>query len=227
MRITLDEIQSRVASVTDVDELSSDINSTEYSLRLKYINRAQHEWAETYDWQTLYKEYRVNVSTSTGNASVVLPDDFRKLASYPNISYDGANSALFPEVLPQDDGQYGQYDKRVWIMGSPSGGYILRILGASLSSGATVMVPYYKSPVSLVSPANIADIPNAEYLVQRTIAYVWEAKGDERAQLAKSEAEKILQNMLEYENVFNKASTYDRVKTVNETKYGDFRMGRD
>ena len=227
MRISLNEIQSRVAAITDNNEVASDIDGTEYSIRTSYINRAQHQWAEIYDWQVLYKEYKMNVSTSSGNASIVLPDDFRKLASFPKLVYDGTNTALFPEVLPQDDGQYGESDKRINILGSPSGGYILRVLGASLASGATVIVPYYKSPASLVSPANIADVPNADYLVQRTIAYVWEAKGDDRYPNAKAEAELILKNMLEQENTYNRASQYDRVKTVEETKYGDFRMGRD
>lgn len=167
----------------------------------------------------------MNISTSTGNASVVLPDDFRKLASYPKMSLD-LNPQLLPEVLPQEDGQYGDSDKRVQVLGSPSGGYILRILGASLASGATLIVPYYKSPASLVSPANIADIPNAEYLVQRTIAYVWEAKGDDRFQLAKTEAEKILKNMLEFENNYGNAAAYDRVRTVEETRF-NFKIGRN
>lgn len=226
MRISLDELQSRIAAVTDINEVSSDIGGTDYSIRTSYINRAQQQWAEVYDWQVLYKEYKMNVSASTGNASIVLPDDFRKLASYPKICYDGTNTALFPEVLPQDDGQFGSSDKRVWIMGSPAGGYILRVLGASLASGATVIVPYYKSPASLVSPANIADVPNADYLVQRTIAYVWEAKGDDRFPTAKAEAELILKNMLEQENTHNKASDWGRVKTEAETKY-DFVIGED
>lgn len=224
-RISLDEIQARVASVTDLDETTSNIDGAEYSLRTKYINRAQQSWAEVYDWQTLYKEYKVNISTSTGNASVVLPNDFRKLASYPKTAGD-INPTLLPEVLPQENGQYGDTDKRVNVLGSPSEGYILRVLGTSLSSGATLIVPYYKSPASLVSPANIADTPNAEYLVQRTIAYVWEAKGDERFQLAKAEAERILKNMLEYENVYNNASAYGRIKTYEETRY-NFKIGRD
>jgi len=224
-RISVDEIQSRVASITDLDETTSNIDSTEYSIRTKYINRAQQEWAEINDWQTLYKECKLIASTSTGNMSVVLPDDFRKLASYPRIA-DGTDNPQFPEVLPQEDGQYGASDKRVWILGSPSGGYILRVFGVTLASGASIVVPYYKSPASLVSPANIADVPNAEYLVQRTIAYVWEAKGDERAQLAKTEAEKILRNMIEFENVPNFASAYQQIKTTEETKY-NFRLGRD
>lgn len=224
--ISVDEIQSEIASVIDQDESTSNIDSTDYSLRLRYINRALKEWAEIQDWQTLYREYNMLVSTSTGNASIVLPANFRKLASYPLITHDGRNTDQFPEVLPQEDRQYSDTDKRVWIIGNSRNGYLLRVLGVSLSSGASVKVPYYASPQSLVSPADIADIPNPDYLVQRTIALVWEADEDARYPQAKTDAENILRNMIEYENVFNRASQYDRVKTVEETKYS-FRMGRD
>lgn len=224
--ISLDEIQSRVAAVVDIDEDTANISSDDYSLRTKYANMALTEWANTIDWQTLYTHYNVRISTSSGNASVVLPSDFRKLAGYPKITWDGATTEEFPEVLPQEDGQYLDTDKRVWILGNPQGNYILRVLGVTLASGASVTVPYYASPQSLASPTNIAAVPNPDYLVQRTVAYVWEAREDNRFPQAKAEAEKILRNMIEFENVFSRAATYDRVKTTDETKYG-FRLGRD
>ena len=225
-RLSLDEIQSRVGAAVDQDENTANLSTTDYSLRLKYINRALFEWSESWRWQVLYTEYYMNVSTASANASISLPSNFRKLSSYPQIVYDGTNTSLFPEVLPQEDGQYGSTDKRVWILGSPQAGYVLRVLGASLSSGATVRVPYMRSPMSLVSPADLSDIPNPEFLVQRTIAQIWEAREDPRFPQAKAEAQLILQNMIEYENVFNNASTYDRAKTVEETKY-NFRIGRN
>ena len=224
--ISVDELQSEIASVIDQDESTSNIDPTDYSLRLRYINRALKEWAEINDWQVLYNEYNMLVSTSTGNASIALPSNFRKLASFPQITHDGTTTDQFPEVLPQEDKQYSDTDKRVWIMGNPRTGYILRVHGVTLVSGASVKVPYYASPQSLVSPADIADIPNPEYLVQRTIALLWEADEDARYPQAKADAENILRNMIEYENVFNRASQYDSVKTVEQTKY-NFRIGRD
>lgn len=226
MRASVDDIQGRVASITDLDEDTSAITSDDYSLRLKYINMAQREWAEIYDWQTLYSEYNVVISTSTGNASVVLPDNFRKLAGYPLITYDGSTTEKFSDVKPQDDNQYRDTDKRVWMLGSPSGGYIMRVFGATLVSGASTKVPYFRSPVSLVSPANIPDCNNTDYLVQRTIAFIWEAAEDARFPQAKAQSEKILQNLIEYENVFGRGADWDHVKSVEQTRYS-FRLGRD
>ena len=226
-QITVDGIMSGVAAVVDQDENTANLSTTDYSLRLKYINMAVREWAEVYDWQALFKEYNMLVSTSTGNASVVLPADFRKLASFPQITWDGSTTNQFPEILPQQDGQFNDTDKRVWILGNPASNYVLRIFGATLVSGASVKIPYYSSPVSLVSPANITEVPNPDYLVQRVIAVTWEAREDPRFPQAKADADRILRNMLEYENTFNYASNYDRVKTVEETKHSDFRPGRD
>ena len=187
---------------------------------------AQMEWAEIYDWQTLYSEYNVRVSTSTGNASIVLPNEFRKVASYPVITWDGTTSDSFPDTEPQSARQYLDTDKRVELLGNPGSGYVLRVYGVALVSGASVKVPYFKSPASLASPANVADIPNSDYLVKRSIAYLWESREDGRFLGMKQEADKILQNMIEFENVFSPASTDDRIKTQDETKYG-FRIGRD
>lgn len=226
MKITVDQIQSRIAAQVDQDENTANITSTDYSLRLSYINRSLLKWAEINDWQVLYKEFNSLISTSTANASVAMPSDYRKLASFPKITYDGTTTKEFPEVLPQEDGQYQDTDRRVWILGSPQSGYVLRILGVTLASGASVKIPYYASPQSLASPANIAEVPNPDYLVQQSIAFLWEAQEDARFPQAKVDADRLLSNMIETENTFNFASQYNRVKTTDETRF-HFRMGRD
>lgn len=226
MRQTVDECQSKIAAIVDQDQDTGNISTADYALRLKFMNMAQKEWAETYDSKTLYKEYHMNVSTATGNASIVLPNDFRKLASYPLIVYDGATTGKFTDVLPTEDNQYSSTDKRVNLLGNPNSGYILRVKGVDLTSGASVMVPYFKSPASLSTGTNIPDIPNADYLVQKTIALLWESQEDSRFPQAKAEAERILQNLLEFENVPGRGAEWDRVKTVEESRY-NFRMGRD
>ena len=225
-RMTLDEIQGRIAAIVDQDEDTTSISSDDYSLRRNYINQSLQQWAEVYDWQVLYKEWNGIVSTSTGNASIVMPSDFRKLASYPKITYDGTQTSDFPEVRPQEDSQYGDTDKRISVLGNNSDGFILVVKGCDLSSGASVKVPYYCAAGSLASPVNITMCPNGDYLVQRSVAMIWEAREDARFPQAKVEAEKILRNMVEYENVFSEAATHSRVK-VWEESHDDFRWGRD
>ena len=223
--LSVDQIQGRIAAIADQDGDTANINTSDYALRLTYINMALQEWAEAYDWQVLYNEYTTQTSTSTGNTSITLPTNFRKLASYPVISPDGANSYKFPETRPQEAGQYSSTDRRVEITGNPQDRYTMAVFGVGLQSGASIRVPYYMSVQSLASPSDVAEIPNADYLTKRALAYWWEARGDDRFPQMKQECERILGTMIDYENVFSEASTFDRVRTVEETRYGDRRWG--
>ena len=132
---------------------------------------------------------------------------------------------MFPEVRPQEAARYTDTFKHIQILGNPQDNYTLVVHGVTLSSGASIKIPYYMSAMSLVSPANIAEIPNPDYLVKRSIAYLLEAREDARFPQMKQEAERILATMIDYENTFSEASTFDRVRTVDETKHSNFRWG--
>ena len=225
LSVTLDNLESKVASVLDQNEDTSDISAADYSLRREYFNMAQREWAETYDWRSLYRESAVRTSTSTGNASIVLPSDFRKLASRPLITYDGASTEYFPEIRPQERGMYDTTARYVVVLGDQNAGQTMFVNAATLSSGASIQLSYYRSPASLVSPANVAMCPNPEYLVQRTLAYVWESQADPRFQQAKVEADKILQKMLEYEQAYGEGYN-DVVFTTERKNFNNFRWGK-
>lgn len=225
MRVTLDNVQSRIAAVLDQNEDTADISSADYSLRRTYINMAQREWSETYDWRSLYRESNLRVSTSTGNASVVLPREFRKLAAMPRITYDGSTTEFFPEIRPQEKHMYASTDLFVYVMGDQESEHIMFVNAGTLSSGASIMLPFYRSVVSLVSPTNVVMCPNPEYLVQRSLAYVWESQADERFPQAKQEADKILRQMLEHEQVYGEGYE-DRIQTTERKNFNNFRWGK-
>lgn len=222
--MVVDEVQSRIAAVFDSNPDTSAISSGDYSLRLAFMNMALTEWQEAYDWQVLYKEYNVLVSTSTGNASIALPSDFRKLASFPVIANGTDSTGLYGENRPQESGQYESTDKRVEILGNPASNYTLRVYGTTLASGASIKVPYYSSAGSLATSISMIPCPNPDYIVKRTLAYLFEANEDARLPQAKLDAERILGSLIDYENTFGEASQSDRVKTVDETRH-NFRMG--
>lgn len=225
LNVSLNDVQSKVAAILDQNESTSAISAADYSLRREYINMAQREWAETYDWRSLYRESNLRVSTSTGNASVAMPTDFRKLAQMPRITYDGATTEFFPEIRPQEKHMYSDTDLYIYLLGDQNAGFTMFVNAGTLSSGASILLPYYRSPASLVSPTNIAMCPNPEYLVQRTLAYVWESQVDERCPQAKFEADKILRQMLEYEQVYGE-SYDDRVVTTERKNFSNFRWGK-
>jgi hypothetical protein len=180
---------------------------------------ALSEWAEIGNWQVLYKEYNFKPSNGSGLASVALPSDFRKLASFPVVG-----STLYSDTRPQTAGQYDSTSNRVEIIGNPYDGYALRFFGDAIASGVSVKIPYFRSPMSLASPSNVAEVPNPDFLTKRAIAYVLEAREDARFPGMKEEADRILSNMLDFENTYSEASADDRVKSELETRF-NFRMG--
>lgn len=106
MAVTVDTIMSRVAGVVDQDQDTSNISSTDYSLRLNYLNRRERMWAETGKFDVLIKEYNTQTSTVSGNTSISLPADFRNLSIYPQITYDGTQTKEFTEIRPQEEGRF-------------------------------------------------------------------------------------------------------------------------
>ncbi len=216
---TVDQIQSEVASVIDGDPVTANISSGDYALRLKYMNMALSEWEGTYDWQCLYNEYNVLVSVATGNASIALPTDFRKPASKPFI----AGKAL-TIIRGQENFQYQPTDQRVAFFGNPKLNYTLVVYGTTLASGASITVPYYRSAGSLATSSDVPSIPDAQYLTRRTIAFWYESHDDDRFLNAKLDAERILGNLIDYENVFAEGSSSERVHSVDEIN-NRFRLG--
>lgn len=227
MSLNVSQLQKRIAAIVDQDATEPTVAGDDWNLRLEFINMAQKEWSESYAWQVLYKEFYSQTSVSTGNATLSLPNDFRKLSSFPRIaSGDGTSVDSYSEIRPQEKDQYSDTDKYVCIIGTEKDGYKMYIHPESLCSGASILVPYLSTPSSLATTTDVSPCPAPEYLIQRSIAYLWEAREDNRFPLAKAEADKILARLLEFESTYNDASAYDRVKT-REEKYYSFRIGEN
>jgi len=222
--MTVNEIQSYIAATTDQNENTSDISASDYSHRLNLINKRERTWAEVTDWRVLYTEYNTRASSASANVTVTLPGDFRKPAGYPNVVYDGTNTKQFSEVEKQRWGQYATTDKLVAYIGTPgNGAYAYFQPGTSngyFASGASIMIPYYKSPASLATSSHQVTCPNPMYLVKSVIADIWESKEDQRYTTARAEAEQILANMLERETMPSEADADRSVKTVEQSRYG-------
>jgi len=230
MALDVTEIQKRIASLVDVSSSSPTEGGDDWNLRLKYMNMAQAEWEQLYDWQALYSEFSTQTSTISGNTSITLPADFRKLASFPRIAYNANNSRDFAEIRPQEKSMKLDTDPYVYLLHNASTSTMVVNSGNSdrqLISGASIFVSYYAAAGSLVSGSDSSMIPDPNYLVQRSAAFLWESTGDDRFPQAKAEAEKILQRLLQRENVFSEAANdASRVRTVEETR-NSFRIGKD
>lgn len=217
--VTVDEIQGKVAAVVDQDQDTANISTDDYALRLRFINNRERQWAEVARWPSLYKDYFTNTSTATGNATVSLPSDFRVEAGFPRAYVDGTEYE-FAVIEPQKAGQYSTTDKYVKKYKS---NFVFNVAG--FASGSTIAIPYFSTPSSHASPSNVIACPNPEYIASGVIADVWEAGEDARFQIKKSEADDILQNMLEFEMTPSEGNADDRVKPVEITRH-NYRWGR-
>ena len=218
-RVTVAELMRGCSAIVNQDVSVPADGSTDWVLWLHFINRSQVEFAESFDWEILKKVYMPAITPNTANSvlSIGLPLDFRKLAG-PVVNYatgvDGGES--WPEILPEKKLLYYPQNKYFYVQGDISGGYSLQWSPGTLSSGASIEINYYSMPTSLVSSTQYPVVPDSDFLTQRTIAYVLEARSDPRYQDEERKAREKLLLMIENSSI-SKYSSYVSPQPVGST----------
>jgi hypothetical protein len=198
MRNTLEDILKRIGGY--VDQEVETPTSSDLTARTDYVNRALFEWANAYDWDNLNQTYNFTIS-ATSTISLGLPTNFKKPMSalYDYVS----NPPTEYPIVPKDERfTYQLNEKYAYLDGNDSDGFCL-IVPKGLSSGASIVMDIQVYPSTLASLSQYAQISNTDYLVQRAISLVLEARGDSRFPVARAEAERILANMIEVQNAKN------------------------
>jgi hypothetical protein len=223
---TVLDAQQHIANEIDQSDDAPSQGGTDWNIRLNALNRALFDWANSNDWDTLKKVHNGLVSTSSANASYVLPSDFSKLDGFPKIVWDGRTTNEFPVIDPSKNSNYLDSDKFVNIFDNSRDGKIMYIHSSTLVSGASVQFTYYKSPQSLASAVDIIEVNDPTFVVQRALYYIYKGREDGRFPEAKVESDRILARMLE--NEASKGIAYEdrRISNWNEERYS-FRIGRD
>lgn len=228
-RLTVNQIMQAVAATVNQESSAPATGGAEHSLWLEFINRGVREWSEAQDWEALKKTFQPGV-TGVSCATVSLPADFKKLAESPslNLSGDDEGGTLYPEILREERYLYNETDNYVYQAGNAMDGYSLIWHPGTLASGASINIVYYSIPTSLASPSDVAAVPDSEYLIDRTIAYIFEARSDPRFQGQETKARERLLSMIEDANLskYNSYSNPNYVQTAPLRKMG-FRVGRD
>jgi hypothetical protein len=226
-RLTVTQIMQQIASTVNQESAAPDAGNAEWGLWLQYINRSYFEWVDAHDWEVSRKVWFPSITTVSA-ATVPLPADFKKLAA-DVVLYNGeqSNGAHYGEALPEQEGLYVSTDKYVKVMGDPSNGYNILINPGTLASGASLAVQYFSTPTSLASGSEVPLIPDSQFLVDRAIAYIFEARSDPRFQQEETKARERLLTMIENADLA-KYNSYASPNTVitPERKQG-FRIGRD
>ncbi len=228
-RLTVSQIMQAVAATVNQESVGPSATSAEHSLWLEFINRGIREWSEATDWEVLKKIYRPSV-TGTSFATVSLPADYKKLSGSPKLYTTGGDvdGEAYPEILDEESDIYISTDKYITETGDASTGYALVFHPGTLCSGASLAIPYYSVPTSLASPNNQPLVQDSEFLIDRTIAYIFEARSDPRFQGQEAKARQRLLMMIEDANLA-KYSSYSNPNYVGNgplKKFG-FRIGRN
>lgn len=226
-RQTVDQIMKMVAATVNQEASSPTAGGSEYNLWLEYINRTVDEWGQAHDWDVLRKTFQPAV-VGVSVASVSLPDDFRKLSGPVKLGLLGeVNPQEIPIELPERTGMHNSTDKYLTIQGDTSVGRSLLFSPGTLASGASLNVPYFSTPTSFASPAQITPIPDPQFIVDRVIAYIFESRSDPRFQIVENKARDRLLVMIENAN----ASSYDSYSNQNPIQNTlrriGFRIGRN
>lgn len=216
-------LQKKLASMLDQSITPPTEGGTEWNLRLEYLNISQRDWVESYQWPTLYKEVNTRTSQSTGNATITLPSDFRKLDGFLDICF--ANTVKeYAQILPNQKPQYDPTVEYMYILGNPSNGYSMVVNPGTHGSGASISYSYWSTGATLASSSDVTMCPDPNYLMNQAAYYYWQSRDDGRSQVAKAEADRILGRMLEYETV--RGVSYDDSIRTRES-LNSFRIGRD
>ncbi len=216
------DLQSQLAVELDRSTTAPAATSSDYLARRASLDRANRDWAESYEWSSLLKVHNGLISTSSANASYVLPLDLKKIDS--PIRVGGYTSPMLV-VNSSDNGRYLDSDNYVNILGNENTGQIMFIhTNSGLGSGASVQFTYFSQVTSLSTTTSVSPCPDPTYLVQRALYYVYKAKEDGRFPEARSESDKILARMIENENTLGKGYVN---RTIQVPSVGGFRIGRD
>lgn len=216
-----------IAATVNQESTAPTTSGDEYNLWLEYINRALFEWSNTTDWEVLRKTFYPPVTIISG-ATVPMPLDFRKIAAEPRLYSDGITNGIpFPEVLPEQTGLHSALTKYITVRGDLSTGYNMLFHPATMSSGASLEIQYYSTPTSLATTTEIPVIPDSQFLVDRTIAYIFEARSDSRFQLEETKARDKLLNMVENNNAAKYNSYAGQNPVLSTMQKANFRVGRD
>jgi hypothetical protein len=122
---------------------------------------------------------------------------------------------------------YDSTDKFFYILGNRGDGQTMIWNPATIASGASMMITYFAFPTSLTSPANIPPMENPEFIINRTIAYIFEARSDARFQGFESRARENLLQQIDNQNDKGAAFMQNKNVKTQEQKYYNFRIGRD
>lgn len=191
---------------------------TDLEVRLAYINDALGEWADAYTWQDLRVQYPV-ITNNNSTTSIGLPSNFRQPLSSVWEYTDNGNKIEHKIILGEDRFNKDSDTKEVYITG-PILSKSIQFINA-MPSGVSLVIDYMSFPSSVATMTDYVPVASSQYLVKRVASMVFQARGDSRFPQLYAEAQRLLANTIEEQNV-----PFGRVNRIPMNTYG-FTMGVD
>jgi hypothetical protein len=227
MRLTVSDIMTRIASSVNQEATSPSVGGSEWSLWLSFINSAQDEWASAQDWEVLRKTIYPGV-TGASQATLTLPLDYKNLAAPVRLHFGNTPTVYeFPKINDEQEGWYVSTAPYVKTIGDNSTGLSLFFNPGTLASGASLEITYFSMPTALATSTSIPVVPDPNFLIDRTIGFIFQARSDPRFQQIEARAREKLLLMVSQadEDKYANYSTPNNVS--NNLRRQSFRVGRD
>lgn len=192
----LSEILISVGAITDQD--ASLPTGSDLIQRIQFANDALGEWSDTYTWTDLRKTLYIN-PTNSSTTSIGLPSTFREpLSALVQFNENGSKESfeIIPAVQRFDK---SSNDKYCYIDGVyPSKALVIPNV---LASGSSLQIDYMSFPSSLATLTDEVPISATQYMVKKIAALVLQGRGDPRFPSIQNDAQRILSNAIEEQNV--------------------------
>lgn len=192
----LTEILKSVGAITDQD--ASLPTGSDLTQRLQFANDALGEWADTYTWTDLRTTIYVNTSNDS-TTSIGLPTNFREPLS-PLVQFNTTGTKTSFSVIPGVERfNKESTDNYCYIQGTyPTKALIIP---NGLPSGASLQIDYMSFPSSLATLTDTVPVSATQYMVKKIAALVLQGRGDPRFPSIQNDAQRILSNAIEEQNV--------------------------
>jgi len=209
------EVFNAVGADTRGQAVSPTIGTAEWNQWLSWANEELRSHGEVHDWIENTHPHHV-VSLGQSGTSLAMPDNFKKMSGSLSL-----NGVFYTEV---DSDQFDKYDStnNVFRVGY-NGGWYLEVKPPS-TSGATGYAPHIGYHTSLATATDRIVMRNPYYLVKRLKSRIFKYRQDPIFTEIESEADIMLQQMLE--NEYYKHSQYRGGATTTEEETG-FVLGQD
>lgn len=172
---------------------------TDLAVRLQFVNDALGEWSDTYTW----KDLRVTLPLGPSLAStgiIDLPTNFREpLSTLYSYGDTGNLPTEYPLIDARDRFSKIDTEKYCYLMNTYRNKQL--IVNPPLASGASAVIDYMSFPSSVATLTDYVPISASQYLVKRVSAMVFQARGDSRYPLLQADAQRMLSNAIEEQNV--------------------------